>query len=505
MSGSFSGAYLNALANPDVANPVKAIGEGTQVANEVMRNREAQAQQAWGNALAQSVGPDGTVDYNKARALAAGNPRAAMGMMAGLKGASELSGAAQAQGLNTNQAISREVTSAMQLPDDQIHDGVAAGVQRLIDSGAIPRQTGMTILAKLPNDPTQLRQVLEPYRLSTATPEQREAGIYGTPEEQAAGGQILSGRRLPISQGGGFQPATSTTVTPGPGELDAPITMKDKNGREFITTRREFYRSSGIPIPGGTAPGPAGTVPAGTVPGTLRNPTKAQPAPTPAPAPAPATQPGPAGAPSGQSPAEQAEQTRRAEQSTESFKGEATADVQAQQQQATLGNMQADLAGFTSGTGADKTLDFKRAIQSWSPGLAKSFRIDPKEVSAQESFDKLVNQLLVQQGANSDNRMAINMAATPHSTQSPEGVDFIIRQLQGNADYVRARSKLAAASTDRTDYPAFQAKIADLDPRVFQLKRMTTDQQADYYKSLSPTDRDALKRSWQRTKELTGG
>src|SRR5215467_14980528 len=123
-----SSSTLGALANPTLVNPLAAYSAGIGAAKSTYELRAAQAQQAWGNALQQATGEDGVTDFNKARAIAARDPLATMGMMAGLKGAAELSGSAQQQGLATNTAIGNAITGAMQAPDDQLQAAVHAGL-----------------------------------------------------------------------------------------------------------------------------------------------------------------------------------------------------------------------------------------------------------------------------------------------------------------------------------------------------------------------------------------
>lgn len=79
----------------------------------------------------------------------------------------------------------------------------------------------------------------------------------------------------------------------------------------------------------------------------------------------------------------------------------------------------------------------------------------------------------------------MNQGANPSSHLSPAGVDLIIRQLRGNADYLTARAQLAATYPDQTDRAGFETKIgANLDPRVFQYARMTPQQKSTFYQAM---------------------
>lgn len=190
------------------------------------------------------------------------------------------------------------------------------------------------------------------------------------------------------------------------------------------------------------------------------------------------------------------------EESGKRLQAETDQDQPAQGQQVILGNMLSDLHRFSSGTGAQTVLDFKRAIVTWAPSVARSFGIKPDEVSGQESFDKLAAQLAQSQGAGSDYRMAINQSANPHSSLSPEGASFIIAQLQGNADYLRARAQLARNWPSKSDYSGFQDSVRDLDPRVFQMSRMTQEERQAYWKSLDSAEQATLTAAGKKARDL---
>lgn len=234
-------------------------------------------------------------------------------------------------------------------------------------------------------------------------------------------------------------------------------------------------------VPG--QPSPLGT---GRLPAALRNPNATH---------APASAPSGGPVVTGQSPAAIAEQTTRAGQSALAFQDYAKAGNQAQGQGATLGNMLADANQFT--TGPQGVNNFKAWLVRNGAALGTTFGIDPNKVSANESFDKLANQIADAQGAGSDARLAVIQHSNPGSHLSPGGVDSIIRQLQGNADYMQARSKVAAHWPDQTDRATFDDYMRDkLDPRAFQFSRMTPQQKIDYAKNLSDTDRKKLQSSY---------
>ena len=159
--------------------------------------------------------------------------------------------------------------------------------------------------------------------------------------------------------------------------------------------------------------------------------------------------------------------------------------VQARSQAAILDTMLGDTGQFVTGPGQEGINQFRKVAQRISPSVAAAFGVDPTSVAANESFDKFANQLADAQGAGSDARLAVNQGANPSSHLSPAGVDLIIRQLRGNADYLQAQGRLAANYPDQTNVRKFQTDLGDnLDPRVFQYARMTPEQKMAFYRSM---------------------
>lgn len=194
------------------------------------------------------------------------------------------------------------------------------------------------------------------------------------------------------------------------------------------------------------------------------------------------------------SPAQQAEQQKTGEQASQRFQAISDQGRQAIGQDALLATMQAEGSQYTTGVGADTLKAIKGTLMR--AGLDKVFGVDPASLAAQESVDKIANQLADAQGAGSDARLYVQQGANPSSHNSPAGFDLILRQLRGNTDYLRARQQLAQRYPDQTDVKGFEANVgARLNPRVFQYERLTPDQKADYFTHL--TDREAFKRDYR--------
>lgn len=233
-------------------------------------------------------------------------------------------------------------------------------------------------------------------------------------------------------------------------------------GAPIYGTRDQFIQKSGA--------SPLGT--GRPIPASLRGPN----------APAP-------GVVTGVGPAQQAAMSTEGGNSANAFQRVTDQGTAARGQGAVLDNMLADTSQFTTGPGADLIQRLRQV------GTRLGIPVDPNATSASESFNKLASQLADAQGAGSDARLAVNQAANPHNSLSPGGVDLILRQLRGNADYLQAQQHLAAGWGNPADYKGFQDKVgSNLDPRVFQYARMAPEQKATYFGSLK--DKSTFKKAY---------
>ncbi|MES2340029.1 MAG: hypothetical protein V4537_18195 [Pseudomonadota bacterium] len=320
-------------------------------------------------------------------------------------------------------------------------------------------------------------------------------------------GQGVTGATVgaPLSnQPGAVTPVGATTPT----GLQTRTTLEglvkigtDATGKDIMGTQQQAQNLAAGRAMSDNGPGAQSPLGTGRLPPALTNPNK-----PPAAAATPATPPGVNPLPGGgfavgQPPGQHAQQVASATASAAKFQDYADQDVQAQSQAAILGNMLGDTKQFTTGALAGKI----EAVRNFAIRLGVKGGVEAQ--TAQESFNKLAAQLANSQGAGSDARLGVNVAANPHQELSPGGVDQMVRQLQGNADYIRARSKLAAAYPDKQDHAAFQASISDLDPRAFQFSRMTAPQKVTYATTLSADDRKAVEAAynWAHGKGLVGG
>jgi hypothetical protein len=284
---------------------------------------------------------------------------------------------------------------------------------------------------------------------------------YTTPAAGMPGFGALTSQGTAIRKD--LTPAESAQPVPGP--------VDQKTGARTTETLGQFISDAGGMPDLGT----------GRLPPALLNPNK------------------PKGVVTSLGPAQEAVLSKQGSASGGAFADIASAGVEAKGQNAVLGNMLADSKQFTTGP---TSLNINKAtLTRYTPALARQFGIDPESVAANESFDKLANQIANAQGASSDAHLSVAQHANPNSSISQAGADLIIRQLQGNADYLQARAKLAAQYPDQTNRAGFEVDPnwgGALDPRAFQYNRMTPQQRVAYAKSLSPEDRKTVAQSFYK-------
>lgn len=495
---------LDAIAHPNVVNPLAAYGAAADVANKVNSNTLFRAQLAAGRAYQQATDPTtGVVDPGRAAALIAADPNAAATAQASATSGQALTGAQQDQAMARSNYISAALAPVLKLDDSQLAGGVHQALQQAVADKVLTPAQAIAAGMNLPTDPGQLRARLQQVQIRGQPPELAQRSISGTPTIVNTGGTLVPGTQS--TQTGAFTPAGgSMPNTLSPGEATAPTQIgTTADGRPIMGTRTQFVGAAGDAVPGAAPASPLGT---GRIPPALRNPaapasaagapaagaaaTGGGAAATPAPAAAAPAVP-PQGVVTGLGPAATAAAGATGTASAAAFNDIASQGAAARQQSATLGNMLGDVNQFTSGPLSDRILKIGQLAQRF--GLTGS----TDGTTARESFNKLAAQLASQQGAGSDARLAVAEDANPHADLSPGGVDLMLRQLQGNADYLQARATVAANYPDKSDRNGFEAKVGQqLDPRAFQFSRMTVPQRQQYAGSLAPADRRAVRASY---------
>lgn len=474
---AYDAGIFDQANRPTVAlkSPFEVMGQAADVQNKLNSIRQTTAQRAVGEAYQQATGPDGTLDVNKLRTIISQDPRAALSAQDANMNAQSLGVSKLGMAARQNQYAGQALGAVLDLPDEQLPDGVVQAVQRARTAGLIDDTGALKLMGQFPDDPAKLRTRLRQVQLGLQDPGAQQGQIYGTPTEQRTGPNLVAGVTASAARGGGFAGSTSTPLGLDLATATSPTTIgTTPKGAPITGTRSQFIDAAT------SQTSPFGT---GRMPTALLNPNRPG---------AAATRPGVV---TGLGPAQEAAQTATGDASAKAFAGITDQGLAAQGQSATLGNMLADAGQFDSGM--TKANDFRTFVTRQAPGVARAFGVDPDKVTANESFDKLAAQIAGAQGAGSDARLAVAQSGNPSSHLSKGGVDQILRQLQGNADYNQARSRLAAGYADKSDRSGFEAGPAQkLDPRAFQFQRMTAAQKTSYVNALSPADRDRVRASY---------
>lgn len=400
--------------------------------------------------------------------------------------------AQQNQATQGSNRIAQQTAGLLSMPQGALTaEAVQNVIQQEVDSGTISPQVAQVHSANIAQAPDEAarRHLLTQYLIGTMAPTQA-AGVLGGQNVNIQNGQSIqpSIARDPLLGGGVTPVGQPTQVYPSRAELAnrVPVGANPDGSPKFGPAASVTPDNLA-----GPAASPLGT---GRLPDALRNPN------------APPRVADGGTVTTGVGPAKAAAFATTGTDSAKAFQDIAAAGVQAQSQTATLSNMLADTSQFPTGPGQDKIKNFQAVMQRFAPGIASAFGIKPDSIAANESFDKFAAQLANAQGAGSDARLAVNQSANPSSHLTPAGVDMILRQLQGNSDYLSARAKLASAYPDQTNRAGFEANTgANLDPRVFQYSRMTPEQKTTFFGSMKDTGPFKKSYKWAADNGLVGG
>lgn len=158
---------------------------------------------------------------------------------------------------------------------------------------------------------------------------------------------------------------------------------------------------------------------------------------------------------------------------------------------ALLDNMLADAAEFTSGPMSE---DLKTALA----GINELFgtRIQLDRVAAQERFDKIANQIALQQSGElgvSDLTTQTAMGANPNSRLSNLGIVGVIAQLKGNEDAILVKNEkwqdyLDDGGSEEDFYSWSRNFNKRFDPRVFQASYLDEVSKRKMIATLNPAE-----------------
>jgi len=482
----------NFLANPTLVDPLGAMSKGLTAANAFNENQLYQAKKQAGEAFQSSINPDGSPNQAAFLQNIKRNPAIAPFAQNAAQGGETLDNAAYGTLIKRLTSVGGSLMGlAGEHPNGIPKDVLIKEVDRVASLYGLPPASAEKLRVAVTDDPrTNLGLV---FKTATGLMDagSAAAATVGTAPMVNTGPAMQQFQQPgPMSLPVGGRPA-NVPMGMSPGEATTPrqIGVDPVTGAPIWSTHEQFVNRA-------TPPGQLGTGRFG-VPPALTNP-NAQPAPgAPAVTPSPVTPPGaptatPApGAPvtppgggivTGLGPGEEAAKRATGTQSAGAFQTIAEQGTQAQQQRALLNTMLADTAQFTTGPLTERVKNLKAWLQQAGRPFSISFGIDAEKLAANESFDKFAAQLANAQGATSDARLAVNQHANPSSVLTPGGVDLIIRQLTGNADYLDARARMAASWPNQADRQGFENQIGrNLDPRVFQYERMTPEQKHTFY------------------------
>jgi hypothetical protein len=256
-------SVIDSLANPPQVNMLGSISRATEAAQGVMRMRALQSQQAWGEALQQSTDPNtGAVDYSKATALAAKDPRMPMGMAGATEGASA----------RTTEQLARAHTllgmtygAVGGLPENATRAQVMAVLGRLKAAGAPGVDEEM---AAVPQNDADVPAYVKQMNLAASSAMDQFHTRVGTPTTINQGGQIVGTTQAPPDQGGGLRTPSGAAIPLGltAEQWNAPVQgyRNPDTGQPEAITQGQLLQRLKLAPPGNYGvgappPGPAAT------------------------------------------------------------------------------------------------------------------------------------------------------------------------------------------------------------------------------------------------------
>lgn len=484
-----SGSILDQIANPKQVNLLGAYQGANDVARGIWANRQSQANQLAGEAFQNSVNPDGTP--NQARLnqnIVAAGPQAALAAQQASQRGQDLDTSTfdtHMKRLTGVNAAAMALTA--QYPNGVPQKAVYDEIDRVGPTYGLTQQEMAQAKASFGPDPvTNSRTIIRNGIANLSAQDALHASRPGTgtvdqgpnlqPIQTAPAAADVPGAITPVSGAvpvGQPTPAAIGQTEPG------PVTAA---GAPTVTTHGANLARMGIDLKTGQPPANPAFA---NLPPALRNPAAA-----------------PQAAPivTGLGPAAAAAQTETGGTSGKDFAAISNEAVASRGRSGVLSNMLADTSQFTSGP--------LSGIKEKVRGLANQLGVpvDTEKLSASESFNKLAAQLASQQAnAGSDARLNVAQAANPHAELSPQGVDLMLRQLQGNEDYLQARAQLGAAWPNKQDKQGFEAQVGKtLNPQTFQYNRMTPDQKRTWFNALPDKDRKQFKIDFGHAQTMPG-
>src|SRR6185312_10128203 len=452
-------------------NPLAMAGEMAGIGNAVQQNillrKTIGAQQAVGQQVQAATGADGQLDPNAFMVGVKNDPAAAYGA----QGAQEFAQAQrQAQLLQqTTQlanahaqwgVINDSVGSLLQKPNVSAKD-VADGVGNLVAMNVIDAKTGAAELAGMPSSPDELPNWLRGHLVRGMQAQQQIEAMIGPQQLVDTGGQI-QGVRAPTIADSSATPQPSVAPidkTMSPGEAASPVAgFDEKTQQPVLETKGQFAQQ--------------GSMPAGPKLG-----------------------------------AETAANVTAAGAANQGLALSHQAD-EARDTKALLGNLKADLGGFSAGPGAGEWKHILAGLQR----LGVS--IDPNMVANQENFNKVATMLAQRQfaqlgGTGTDRQLGSAIESNPNQALSNLGNERIVAMLKGNSDAIMLKNQVWQRWLQNGHSPASYNQFATefnkaYDPRAFQMQYLSPAERKQMVSGMAPAEQAqfrsqynaAVKRGW---------
>jgi hypothetical protein len=501
LAANRSSSVLQGIANPAQVNPLAAVNSATQAARGIYDLRQAQAQEAAGQAFQNSIDP-ATGQPNQALLMQnLRDPRAAMA-------AQEAAQKGITLDTNTYDLHNKRTTSMMsgmsQLIADNPNGVPIEAAHALIDHrlqlGLITPQEAQAMKATMSANPIKNTQVILQGMASNLSAQLALQAAKPQPAVTDTG-QVIQGTQTPaplsstgqpgaISPVGGsiaksMQPGAGGTVDAVVQTPDGPVTVKIPYQSAFPGQVTPAARTG----PTSAAPGVPPPPPSGT---TAR------------PAAGGAGTPAAAGtsSPVVQTPAGQGivtslpvGQQQATERTAEDYAKQATALTaradQVPTNKANYANMLGDLERIGNmPAGGEREVAVNTFLQK---ATGSGLTMTRDQVAAANSFSKLANIAVGQQLAaigGTDARQALFMGSNPNLDLSKLGNTQIIHMLQGNEDAIQAKSRAWQEWVRSGNGPDTYGRFQDdfnhhFDPRVFQQRYMSSQEIQALRKSLT--------------------
>lgn len=481
-------------------SPLEGIQSTVGAAQGLLTLKQNQMQlganQAISQAYAQSVNPDGSVDFNKLQSLAASSGAGAflpqfMGQLATQRNQQQQYDTSHLDMvLKQQQNIRGMIGSLAGDPDlgkTDMSQKIASQISSAVENGTLPLEQGVREIKSMPNDPAAQAQWIHTHLINSLANEAKLQAIMpqNVPVQTGAGTALLNRDPLTgkVDQGAFVQNALS------PSELAAPRTIIGPNGEQRTVTNAQFLQ-----MQGGGAPTQGDSQQGGTYTGRY-NPQAAQ--------------QGVPGVQTGLAPGQQSGLTAAGVSSSNAAQSLHDAAADAPMRINLLQNARDALTvgvdgnghPVNTGPGAAWRNTAKSFVNALSPSTAKSLGITG-DVQSFDEFKKILtnyaSSVSGSLGTGTDARL--NAAVTGNANpdiSSLANQDILTKTVA--AEKMRAAQDYAFQNSGQTpdQFNKFQTNWnKKVDPQMFVYANMTPDQRQAFQKRLTPQQLEQFKQGY---------